>query len=547
MPTLKVTNNAATTLASGITNVAVSLTVAGGAGALFPTLGAGDYFYATITNTGGAIERVKVTARATDTFTIVRGQDNSTAQAWNLGDKFELRLVAANIDNFPKLDQANVFSQPQGVGTGVATGDAATVGQWQAQSGIAFQTAGTSTAYTLTPVPAIASYLAGQSFYVTFNAASGAAPTLQISGVATPPNLVKQVAAGTYSNIGAGDIPNNHRSRVTLLSASQALVETMPPATAGGGGRTAPNFANSTAMVAQRSPITVSLSTTRQIGQCDNIIIWASGGAVSAGTLTQITTAISGTTGYAARATGVTLTGSGVISHSMRLESRDAVKYKNKTVSFSVKVDHDVGSNINYTLVVKKPTVADNWTSLTTISTSGTTSVATATGTTVLFEGVSVGDCTNGLELEVQAACGAVTTKNFNCVEFSADIASTAQTFAAPDYAEEFTRCERYLPSVRGVGIMGWGSINSSTIGVITVFFTTPARAVVTGILNSTVGSFQLNVTGVANGALTSLAFTSGSVNAGTLLATTAGGFTLADPCFINSGSYILFTGAEQL
>ena len=105
----------------------------------------------------------------------------------------------------------------------------------QNQEGIAYTTAGTSTAYTLTPSPAITAYAAGQSFFVTFNAASGAAPTLQISGIATPPNLVKQVAAGTYSNIAANDIPANHRSRITLLSLTQALVENLPPPYGGTG------------------------------------------------------------------------------------------------------------------------------------------------------------------------------------------------------------------------------------------------------------------------------------------------------------------------
>jgi hypothetical protein len=91
-----------------------------------------------------------------------------------------------------------------------------------------YTTAGTSTAYTLTPTNAISSYAAGQSFFVNFNAACGAAPTLTISGVATPPNLVKENSDGTFSNLAASDIPINHRSRVTLISTTQALVEKMP-------------------------------------------------------------------------------------------------------------------------------------------------------------------------------------------------------------------------------------------------------------------------------------------------------------------------------
>lgn len=45
-----------------------------------------------------------------------------------------------------------------------------------------------------------------------------------------PPNLVKENSDGTFSNLAAGDIPINHRSRVTLISTTQALVEKMPQA-----------------------------------------------------------------------------------------------------------------------------------------------------------------------------------------------------------------------------------------------------------------------------------------------------------------------------
>lgn len=94
-------------------------------------------------------------------------------------------------------------------------------------------TSGSGTAYTLTPAQAITAYTAGMTFWVTFHAAAGAAPTLQISGVSAPPTLVRQDSTGAYVNIAANDFPANHRSRVTLLSATQALVEEMPPPTAG--------------------------------------------------------------------------------------------------------------------------------------------------------------------------------------------------------------------------------------------------------------------------------------------------------------------------
>ena len=93
------TNNAATTLASGITNSATSLTVASGTGGQFPALTGNNFFYCTLQNVAGTtIEIVKVTARSTDTFTIVRAQEGTTASAFSTGDKVELRLTAGEIN-----------------------------------------------------------------------------------------------------------------------------------------------------------------------------------------------------------------------------------------------------------------------------------------------------------------------------------------------------------------------------------------------------------------------------------------------------------------
>jgi hypothetical protein len=94
------TNNAATTLASGITNVATTLTVATGTGALFPSPTAPDVFYVTLENAAGTTrEIVQVTARSTDTFTIVRAQEGTTGTAFSAADKVELRLTAGVMQN----------------------------------------------------------------------------------------------------------------------------------------------------------------------------------------------------------------------------------------------------------------------------------------------------------------------------------------------------------------------------------------------------------------------------------------------------------------
>jgi hypothetical protein len=92
---LKVTNNAFGTLNAGINDSVTTVVLAAGQGSLFPTLTAGDYFYATLIDTSNNLEIVKVTARSTDTMTIVRAQDNTTARAYSTNDRFELRPTAA--------------------------------------------------------------------------------------------------------------------------------------------------------------------------------------------------------------------------------------------------------------------------------------------------------------------------------------------------------------------------------------------------------------------------------------------------------------------
>lgn len=118
-------NNAATTLSADITNSATTLTVQSGTGALFPTLTGSQYFYCTLENgSGSSREIVKVTARSTDTFTIVRGQDGTSGTAFVLGSKVELRLVRANLQDFALLDEANTFTQQQTVSSGIKFSDA---------------------------------------------------------------------------------------------------------------------------------------------------------------------------------------------------------------------------------------------------------------------------------------------------------------------------------------------------------------------------------------------------------------------------------------
>ena len=121
------TNNAATTLASGITNVATTLTVASGQGVLFPSPTGGNYSYITLINAAGTVlEIVKLTARSTDTLTITRGQEGTTASAFSTGDKVELRVTAAGMSD--TFANGGVQSATAVAGTGISIGSVTTTG-----------------------------------------------------------------------------------------------------------------------------------------------------------------------------------------------------------------------------------------------------------------------------------------------------------------------------------------------------------------------------------------------------------------------------------
>jgi hypothetical protein len=96
----KFTNNGASTLAIGISATATSITVQADSGALFPTLSAGDYFYATLANVANELEIVRVTGRSVDTLIVQRGQEGTTARAYSAGARIEARITAAILTAF---------------------------------------------------------------------------------------------------------------------------------------------------------------------------------------------------------------------------------------------------------------------------------------------------------------------------------------------------------------------------------------------------------------------------------------------------------------
>ena len=151
------TNNAATGLVSPISSSATTLTVNGGSGTLFPSPTGGNYFMITLISSGsGNMEIVQCTARSGDTFTIVRAQEGTTAQAFAIGDSVQLRITAGSLQTFANPTVVNSVAAGTGIGVSSSTGNVtiSNTGVTNLNAGSGISLSGSTGTVTITaPVP----------------------------------------------------------------------------------------------------------------------------------------------------------------------------------------------------------------------------------------------------------------------------------------------------------------------------------------------------------------------------------------------------------
>ena len=231
-----------------------------------------------------------------------------------------------------------------------------------------------------------------------------------------------------------------------------------------------------------------TLSTSSQYGVVDMWAGWASSGAISAGTLTQDTGFAGSSTGNALKFSGYTTTGSGVLSARERIEGKRARAWKGQTVSFSCVVQHDIGAAINVTVVYRKPTAVDNFSAVTVINTSSAISVPSGAATTISVPNVALGDVSNGFELEIQAAVGAVTTKNLWISDVQIRTGTSVATFVPKPFAPVFEEVLRYFQktfaygtapaqNAGNTGVVGWLEPNTTPSRSQFISFVPPMRS----------------------------------------------------------------------
>jgi hypothetical protein len=226
---------------------------------------------------------------------------------------------------------------------------------------------------------------------------------------------------------------------------------------------------------AERQDFTL-VNNTWAYGKVDRFQGQASGTAVSAGKLTH--SAFSGKA-YVKFET-VTITGTGILRLRHRIEAKDAENFVNQNASFSCSLYHNIGSAMNCVVTIRKANAADNFSATTTIATSSSISVPDNSESSVKYENVAMGDCSNGIEIELQMNCGAITTKDFLIRQFQFELGGFATQFEYEPVPITRLKCKRSYQKL-GKGLQG--AFNSTTEIDLPIIFPVEMRVAPSGAL----------------------------------------------------------------
>lgn len=182
-------------------------------------------------------------------------------------------------------------------------------------------------------------------------------------------------------------------------------------------------------------------------------------GTVSAGMIKHVTSAFTlSETGHVTFVENATLTGSGAILFRRRIEAKDAWKFYNGAAHYSARVYHDHGANVDFIITVRKAGAADDFSSTVQIAT-GTVSVANDSNSDIDLAIADMGDCRNGIEIEVKVDCGAITSKDTYIGQEQLSIGTAKRPFIARPLALEEKLVSRYLRPIGGIlGVANSGS-----------------------------------------------------------------------------------------
>lgn len=211
---------------------------------------------------------------------------------------------------------------------------------------------------------------------------------------------------------------------------------------------------NGDCRTAQRGATALGGAGAWTYGGCDRILVSASGFTTSSGTINQIASGTSTSTGFA-QSVVVTTTGTGTVQFSQRIEAANIRHLAGKQVTISAKLYHDAGSAVPVAFQLYKANTLDNF-----------SGAATQIGTTV-----SVGNAASGAYTTVQATftlsaadaatglwpvvqftpVGAVTGRTFAIGDFQMEMGAAATPFEVRPIGTELALCQRYYEVGGGV------------------------------------------------------------------------------------------------
>ena len=292
---------------------------------------------------------------------------------------------------------------------------------------------------------------------------------------------------------------------------------------------------NGNCVVAERQDYTL-VNNVWGYGKTDRFQGQASGTAVTAGTLTQ--SAFSGKE-YLKFQT-CTITGTGKIYCRHRIEAKDAEIFLNQIGSFSCSVYHNIGSAMNAVVTIRKANAVDNFTATTVIATSSSISVPDNLETNIKFENTSMGDPSNGIEIEVRLDCGAVTSKDFLLRFFQFEMGAFATQFVAEPVPITRFKCKRSYQKL-GKGLQG--AFNSATDIDLPIIFPVEMRTAPTGALLNTAPVIQQISVGTKTGSASTITGASSSYSKNGAYVRVAGftGGTAKDHVYVQTDDILAF------
>ena len=227
---VKFSNNAKTTLSSGITSSATSIVVADAS--VFPSISGSEYFYVTFEDLSGNVEIVKVTGVSSNTLTVTRGQESTTARSYSSGDKAENRLTAGGLNDVATqadTDTNTTYSAGSGLSLSGTTFSNAAPDQTVSLTGAgATSVSGTYPNFTVSSTDTNTTYSVGDggltqnNFTTTLkNKLDGIEASADVTDTA---NVVSALTAGSNVTIASdGTISSTDTNTDTTYSAGSGI------------------------------------------------------------------------------------------------------------------------------------------------------------------------------------------------------------------------------------------------------------------------------------------------------------------------------------